>query len=454
MNGHRSAAPLLAVPASLMLLLPMGAADESRLGGPATVEASGSNAFSLPAPGLSREERRAFSVGNSFFRDNWIIAPASAEGRDGLGPLFNAASCSACHQEDGRGRVPRDREDLGAGMVLFVSPFDRDGEPHPRYGGQIQDQAIPGVRPEARIELTPVLIEGRYADGAPYELRRWALALRDEAYGPLDAVRLSMRIGQQVIGLGLLEAIDDAAIIALEDPEDRDGDGISGRAHRVVRADGTISVGRFGWKASQPTLEDQVVAALHGDIGITSPARRDEAFGVEQRAAITSASGGDPEISQHKIERIAHYCRVLAVPAQRGAGTPIVERGRALFASAGCASCHRPELVTGDHSPIEAFRGVTIRPYTDLLLHDMGEGLADGRRDGDASGREWRTPPLWGLGLLETVNGNAELLHDGRARSIEEAILWHGGEADRSRNAFIAMQREERAALLAFLESL
>jgi CxxC motif-containing protein (DUF1111 family) len=454
MNGDLPATPLLVAIALLVPVLSIGVADLSRLGGPATVEASGSNAFSLPAPGLTREERRAFSVGNSFFRDNWVIAPASAEGRDGLGPLFNAASCSACHQEDGRGRVPRGRDDLGAGMVVFVSPFDRDGEPHPRYGGQIQDQAIPGVRPEARIDLTPVLSEGRYADGSSYELRRWELALRDEAYGPLDAVRLSMRIGQQVIGLGLLEAVDDAAIIALEDPEDRDGDGISGRAHRVVRADGSIAVGRFGWKASQPTLEDQVVAALHGDIGITSPERPAEAYGIEQRSSISAASGGDPEISRHKVERIAHYCRVLAVPAQRGAGTPVVERGRALFASAGCASCHRPELVTGDNSPIEAFRGVTILPYTDLLLHDMGEALADGRRDGDASGREWRTPPLWGLGLLETVNGNAELLHDGRARSIEEAILWHGGEAERSRDAFIAMPREERAALIAFLQSL
>jgi CxxC motif-containing protein (DUF1111 family) len=445
---------LLAAAASAFLSTSKEVAERSRLGGPATVEASGPNAFSLPAPGLTREERRAFSVGNSFFRDNWIIAPASAEGRDGLGPLFNAASCSACHQEDGRGRPPRDRDDLGAGMVLFASPFDRDGKPHPMYGGQIQDQAIPGVSPEARIEIAPRLIEGRYADGERYELRRWEIALRDEAYGPIGPVRLSMRIGQQVIGLGLLEAVDDAAIIALEDPEDRDGDGISGRAHRVRRPDGTEAIGRFGWKASQPSLEEQVVAALHGDIGITSPERPDEAYGVEQRSAISAASGGSPEISRHKIERIAHYCRVLAVPAQRDGGSALVERGRELFAAAGCASCHRTELVTGSTSPITAFRGATIRPYTDLLLHDMGDGLADDRRDGDAGGREWRTPPLWGLGLHETVNGNAELLHDGRARTIEEAILWHGGEGERSRDAFIAMSREERAALLAFLRSL
>jgi len=428
--------------------------DTARLGGPATVEVDGPHAFSLPAPGLSREERRAFSVGNSFFRDNWVFAPASATGRDGLGPLFNANSCSACHPDDGRGRPPIARGEVGLGMVLFLSAADADGAPHPVYGGQLQDQAAPGVVAEGTLVLEPEFIAGRYDDGTPYELRRWRISIEDEGYGPLGALRKSLRLGQQVIGVGLLEAVDDAAIIEREDPDDRDGDGISGRAHRVTGADGTKGIGRFGWKASQPTLEAQVIAALHGDIGITSAARPDEDLTSAQRAVIDAPSGGSPEIDEHKIGRIAHYCRVLAVPAQRGAGTPEVERGRALFARAGCTGCHTPTLVTGGSSPIELFRNATIHPYTDLLLHDMGDGLADDRRDGDASGREWRTPPLWGIGLLETVNGHAHYLHDGRARTLEEAILWHGGEGQRARDAFAAMSVEERRALVAFLSSL
>lgn len=216
----------------------------------------------------------------------------------------------------------------------------------------------------------------------------------------------------------------------------------------------TGRVGRFGWKASQASLEDQVQAAFHGDIGITSPRFPLEQLSAAQREVVREPSGGEPEIDAAKVSRVAHYCRVLAVPAQRTPEDPQVNLGREVFARAGCAACHVPELRTGNGSPIEALRGVAFRPYSDLLLHDMGEGLADGRRDGDASGREWRTPPLWGIGLVPTVNGHSRYLHDGRARSLEEAVLWHGGEAQRSRDAFMAMEPAERAALLAFLGSL
>jgi CxxC motif-containing protein (DUF1111 family) len=202
------------------------------LGGPATVRESGPNAFSLPIPGLPAEDRRAFSVGNSLFRDNWVIAPASAEGRDGLGPLFNANSCSACHQEDGRGRPPASARDVGLGMVVFVSPLDADGKDHPTYGKQLQDQAIPGTRPEVAIELSEARTRGTHADGREWELVRLRPMLSEPAYGPIGDVRLSVRIGPQLIGGGLLEAVPDEAILASEDPTDRDGDGISGRAHR------------------------------------------------------------------------------------------------------------------------------------------------------------------------------------------------------------------------------
>lgn len=441
--------------AVVMLAALLEIADHARLGGPATVDAAGPHAFSLPIPALPREDRRAFSVGNSFFRDNWVVAPASATGRDGLGPLFNANSCSACHADDGRGRPPLAAGERGVGAVVFISPRDADGAPHPTYGAQIQDQAIPGVAPEAAIALRERIERGLHPDGVPYELARIVPALENAAYGPLGDVRISLRIGPQLIGGGLLESVDDATILALADPDDRDADGISGRAHIV--ADVEPRVGRFGWKASKPTLDAQVMAALHGDMGITNPAHPSEPTTAAQ--AIDSPSGGDPvkgepEADAHKVARLVHYCRVLAVPAQRAADSPEVVRGRALFASAGCASCHAPTLRTGERSPVALLRGAEFHAYTDLLLHDMGDGLADDRREGDASGREWRTPPLWGLGLIETVNGHTRLLHDGRARSIEEAVLWHGGEAQRARDAFASMPREDRAALLAFLRSL
>ncbi|MFZ4723706.1 MAG: di-heme oxidoredictase family protein [Phycisphaerales bacterium] len=429
-------------------------ADTSRLallGGPATVHEAGPNAFGLPMPGLAATDRRAFSVGNALFRDNWVVAPASAEGRDGLGPVFNASSCSACHPEDGRGKPAMTRDDLGAGMVVMVSPRDADGQAHPVYGRQLQDQAIPGVEPEVRLELKPRRVTGSFADGTPWELQRLELTIDRPAYGALGEVRTSLRVGPQVIGMGLLEAVADADLEALADPGDRDGDSISGRVHRIAS---TGRIGRFGWKASQPSLEGQVRAALSEDVGITSDAFPEESLSPAQRIVIDAPSGGQPEIDAFKVERIAHYCRVLAVPAQRGAGEPLVERGRELFSMVGCAACHVPELRTAKASPVQALRGATFHPYTDLLLHDMGEDLADHRRDGDADGREWRTPPLWGIGLVGTVNGHTQFLHDGRARNLQEAVLWHGGEAQRSRDAFVAMPQSDRRALIAFLESL
>ena len=421
------------------------------LGGPATVQESGPNAFDFPMPGLSVEDRRAFSVGKSLFRDNWVVAPASAASRDGLGPLFNANSCTACHAGNGRGQPPPSAADVGLGMIVLISPSDRDGEPHPVYGSQLQDQAIPGVRPEARIEMREEPVSRARADGSTCTLTRLQPVLSDEAYGPIGSVRISARIGQQLIGMGLIEAVDDATIESRADPDDRDGDGISGRARRVGSPP---RVGRFGWKASQATLEDQVRVALQQDIGITSEALPEDSLTAPEREVIDAPNGGTPEIDGHRVARLAHYCRVLAVPAQRDAVSVVVRKGRALFDAAGCGACHVPTLVSGEGSLIAELRRVEFHAYTDLLLHDMGEDLADHRRDGEATGREWRTPPLWGLGLVGTVNGHTRFLHDGRARNLTEAVLWHDGEALRAREAFAAMSAEERAALIAFLQSL
>ena len=433
-------------------------ADASRLGGPATVRDDGINSFGHPAPVLAALERRAFAVGNAFFKDNWVTAPASTEGRDGLGPLFNARSCSSCHLRDGRGRPPRTDERAPSGLLLRLGVAHGAGAdaPHPVYGGQLQDRAILGVEPEAAIRIRQQRVSGRFADGMAYELLLPSYEIVDPHYGPIgDDVRVGPRVAPQVIGLGLLESVPEADIASRADPWDADRDGISGRAHYVAsRRHGRPMLGRFGWKATQPTLEQQVAAAFVHDIGITSSLFRDEVISVAERDTIRFVSGGDPELDDHTLERVTFYCQTLAVPAQRHAEDPGVRRGRYLFGAVGCDACHTPELTTGEDAAVGALRNQAFRPYTDLLLHDMGEALADGKRDGDAAPREWRTPPLWGIGLFEVVSGHTRYLHDGRARNLTEAVLWHAGEAQRTRDAFLELGADDRRALVAFLESL
>ncbi len=433
-------------------------AGDDALGGPATVRNAGIDAFGFPAPVLDRLERRAFAVGNAFFRENWVAAPSSTEGRDGLGPLFNARSCSGCHFRDGRGRPPPEPGGGPGGFLVRIAVPDGPGgaRPHPLYGSQIQDQALPGVEPEVRVRVRRALIDGQYADGTPYRLEQPVYELEAPANGaPGDGVLLSPRVAPQVAGVGLLEAIARETILARADPDDRDGDGISGRANSVWnRRSGQRDLGRFGWKANQPTIEQQVASAFLLDLGITSTLFPEEPLTPAQLAAIDRPSGGAPELDDHKLSRVAFYCRARAVPAQRDPASEAVLRGERIFVAAGCDRCHVPELATGEHAAIPALGGARIRPYTDLLLHDMGPELADGAPDGEATGTEWRTPPLWGIGLFETVNGHSRYLHDGRARDLAEAILWHGGEAARAREAFRALSAADRADLLAFLRSL
>lgn len=436
----------------------------SALGGSATVHVAGQRAFSYPVPTLSAIERRAFAVGNAFFNDNWVAAPASAAGRDGLGPLFLARSCSACHLRDGRGRPPEPGEDAVTGLLLRLGiPGEAGDRPAPRYGGQLQDRALPGLAPEGRVRITGRSVPGEYADGTRFELLAPSYSLVDPGYGePHGELVLGPRVAPQMIGLGLLEAIAAADLVARADPEDVDGDGVSGRVHWVLdRRSGERVPGRFGWKATEATVEQQVAAAFVNDIGITSSLFPGEAVEEGQLPAGSYVSGGEPELSDHKLQRVAFYSAVLGVPAQRGAagGAPegtegTVERGAELFRSLGCAACHTPTWTTGESSIHAGLGGQAIHPFTDLLLHDMGRGLADGKRDGDAGPAEWRTPPLWGIGLFGAVNGHTRYLHDGRARSLEEAVLWHGGEAQEARAKFTASSAGERRALLAFLASL
>lgn len=430
------------------------------LGGDTTVFDESRLAFTFPAKNLGSADRDVFALGDHFFGRNWVSAPASTSANDGLGPLFNATSCSSCHLRDGRSAPPEREGDPSSGLLLRLSVpgVGAHGEPRdePTYGGQLQPNANVGVPREGRYLITYEERAGAFADGEPYSLRAPRYALVDLAHGPLapDAM-LSPRTAPAMIGLGLLEAVPDDALRALADPEDRDGDGVSGRVNEVWSVEaGRSSVGRFGWKANVPTVKQQVAGAFLGDLGITTSLFPEEGCTAAEVACRAAPNGGKPELSDATLGEVTHYSRCLGVPARRRRDDPVVRRGERLFAEARCASCHVTKLRTGDASPIAALRSQTIRPYTDLLLHDMGPDLADGRPDFGASGSEWRTTPLWGLGLLRTVSGHTFLLHDGRARDVTEAILWHGGEAERSRDAFRAMGRDDRAALIAFLGSL
>ena len=417
------------------------------------------NAFSLPLPGLAAAERKSFFVGNSFFNQNWVSAPSSIKSRDGLGPLFNARSCSACHFKDGRGRPPEAGE-LPQSMLVRISRPGRGehGAPVPdsHYGDQLQGEAIGGVRREAEVRVRYRELAGAFADGEPYSLRAPELTLDALGHGPLaDGLMTSARVAPALVGLGLLEAVPEAALRQREDPDDRDGDGVSGRASHVPStAHARVELGRFGWKAEQPSVLDQTAAAFVGDMGITSALLPNENHTAWQKDCLERASGGTPELTAQVLESVVLYVRTLAVPSRRAPGEPDVQRGERLFEQLGCVACHAPSLTTSKTAEPVELAERTIHPYTDLLLHDLGEPLSDHRPSFSADGAEWRTAPLWGIGLLERVNGHSFLLHDGRARGLREAILWHGGEAEKAKRAFVRLSQRDRAALLAFLESL
>ncbi len=431
---------------------------EERSGGDTTVFDTTRNAFGFSARNTTFERRSEFLVGNSFFNDLWVTAPASTMSRDGLGPVFNARSCASCHNLDGRGRPPEGDEEPLSLLVRVSLPGEGDHggpRPVPGYGDQIQPRAVRGVTGEAATRVRYEELPGRYADGAPYSLRRPTVEVSEPAFGPLPPDLLSSaRVAPPTFGLGLLEAVPEETILAWADPDDADGDGISGRPNRVwdVR-EGRARLGRFGWKANQPSLAQQNRAAFLGDLGVTS-ALFDQANCAEGQDACASApSGGSPELTDPIAELVDLYVQLVAVPGRRDWDDPTVLEGKALFGALGCAACHRPTMETGA-SELPELSGQRIWPYTDLLLHDMGDGLADGRPDFLADGREWRTPPLWGIGLTERVSGHLLLLHDGRARGFEEAILWHGGEAEAAREEFRALSADARVAVVRFLESL
>ena len=434
------------------------------------------NAFSHASANMSFEREMNFKIGNGFFRRLWVSAPASTQAADGLGPLYNARSCQRCHLKDGRGHPPAGADDNAVSMFLRIDiPPQNDEQrrllaahrvnniPDPTYGTQLQDFAIAGHKAEYRLAIDYTEVPVTLADGSVVSLRAPRYRADDLGYGPLHPqARLSPRVAPQMIGLGLLEAIDEADLLARADPDDADGDGISGRPNRVWSSEfGRVMPGRFGHKAGAPSVNEQSQGAFAGDIGISGPLNP-AGWGectAAQAACRAAPNGNSPqydnlEAGRQVTELVVFYSRNLAVPARRQPDDPTVLAGKRVFYTLGCTGCHTPSYRTRKDGVAPEQADQLIWPYTDLLLHDMGEGLADHRPEGVANGREWRTAPLWGIGLTPVVNGHSQYLHDGRARSLLEAVLWHGGEAQPQRDAVVGLSAADRAALLRFLESL
>lgn len=437
-----------------------------KVGGATTVYATGKNSFSFPAANLTDAERTRFVIGNSFFKRNWVEAPSSTKKRDGLGPHFIARSCGGCHTEDGRGAPPEAGEQpVGLLLRLSVPGVGAHGGvvPEPTYGDQLDNAAIQRIKPEGMIDITHDAVQGRYADGTSYTLQRPRYTIRDLAYGPLASnVLVSPRVAPQLIGVGLLEAIDASEIEANAKAQAAAPGPIKGVPNRVWDAPSQrMMLGRFGWKANVATIAHQTAGAFNGDIGITSSVFPDEACTPAEKDCLAAPSGGQngsPEIDDKTFGDVVFYQAALAPPARRTPDDPQVLQGQKQFHEAQCSMCHRPSYVTArgpnPQYSSNALDGQRIFPYTDLLLHDMGDGLADGRPDFGASASQWKTPPLWGIGLIKDVNGHTRLLHDGRADGVMEAILWHGGEAEASHDRVLKMTKSQREALVKFVESL
>lgn len=438
---------------------PLLAPADPRSGGAATVLDDTVNAYGSSIAPLNHDQEDAFSFGHSVFSQNWVTAPATTGGMDGLGPLFNARACSTCHAKDGRS-PPFSSSGALLGMLfrLSVPGTAENGGPNPDpvYGDQLRPLGVLGVPGAGTPHVSYQELSGSYGDGSAYSLQVPSYAIDGWNYGePGAGLMISPRVGPALIGLGLLEAVPETRILANVHPPDENG--VHGVPNYVWDAAQQATVlGRFGWKANQPTTLQQTAGAFLGDIGITSSLFSKETCAsvmVECRGAPT---GADPdfELTDSRWHAVGVYMQSLAVPARRAISDQIALRGEALFDRFGCASCHQPTLLTGPAAAAPVLANQVIHPYTDLLLHDMGSELADGRPDFEASGSQWRTAPLWGIGLLRTVNRHDALLHDGRARGLAEAILWHGGEGATARENFRLADQADRGALLTFLESL
>ncbi len=431
---------------------------EAYSGGETTFFNLSPEAFGFKAPNLGREFDASFGIGNALFRRNWVEATTtSVDVKDGLGPFFNAKACSGCHFKDGRGRAPLFNGEAHGMLIRLSIPGTTstgDNMPEPTYGDQFQPKSLPNITAQGDFTITYTDIVMNYPDGKTTILQKPIYHFINLGYGAMHGnLEISPRVGPQMPGLGLLEAIPDETLIGFSDEFDANNDGISGKVNRVWNKETqSFTIGRFGWKANNPSVKQQVAGAFSGDMGLTTSLFPDHNCpdGVDCNNFI---HGGEPEISDIDLDRITIYSSTLNVPGRRNHDKQEILEGKKLFNELNCTACHIPKIQTGTHL-IAALTNQTIRPYTDLLLHDMGDQLADNRPDFDATGNEWRTPPLWGIGLIEIVNNHTNLLHDGRARNIEEAILWHGGESEASKIKFMNLKEQDRIKVINFIKSL
>ena len=450
---------------------------EEYSGGNGTVKVNNKNSYSLPMKNLRSDQKIDFLIGNGLFKREWLPAPSIKASSDGLGPFFNATSCQGCHIKDGRGHPPNLtlEFDDSISMVFHLSiPPQSESDEYlvdayrvksvddPMYGGQLSDFAIEGLLSEGQINISYEYIPIAFDNGTVVTLSKPIYSIKSLNYGDLHSdIQISARVAQPMIGLGLIQAISQNDILANEDPDDQNNDTVSGVANIVWDNDlNSTNVGLFGWKAAQPSIRQQSADAFHNDMGLSSKhypngsncsERQIECNGYEHG---NSPNVDDFEISSNQLDLIEFYSSHLAVPARRNYDNEKVLAGKKIFYESGCTSCHTPKFITAKSDYSSALSEQLIWPYSDFLLHDMGDELADDSRAFKASGREWRTQPLWGIGLTQEVNGHTQFLHDGRANSLIEAILWHGGEAEKSKQEILKLSVEEVENLIKFIESL
>jgi len=443
---------LLLIKCQKATVFPATQYDDELSGGDETVFDATSQAFGSMFPRLTGYDVHVHTLGDLVFNQSFVTAPALIH--SGLGPIYNSTACTNCHHNDGIG-LPTAGE-LQSSLLLRISLPGTDSHggsiPVPGYGLQLQDKAVYGKAPECKININYAYQTYYFDDGTSYELRTPTYTLSN-LYTPITGTyMLSPRLAPPMFGLGLLEGVPESEILEYADPNDANGNGIKGRANYVWdAATQSKQLGRFGWKANTASILTQVATAFNQDMGITTSLLPVEnSFGQPQYDGLKD----DPELPDSLLNAVKFYAQTLAVPARRNTTNAIVKRGEQLFILAKCADCHRQTLTTAANMAFPAISNQVIHPYTDMLVHDMGPGLADNRPDYNAGPQDWRTAALWGLGLFTTVNSPGYYLHDGRARTITEAIMWHGGEAAPSQAYFSHLSTADRTAVLAFLNSL
>ena len=421
-------------------------------------KAGSKKSFMKAYSNLNDEQIDQFMLGKSFFRIPWVEAPSATTARDGLGPLFNANTCTSCHPNNALGGVYTKKGNISRSMVVRLSVLSEPSLeerksiekvgflPHPVYGAQISLNGLADVPYEAKLHISYEEQKVFYPDNSYVTLRKPNYELKNLNYGPLgDSVSITVRKAPALVGLGLLEQIDDADILKNADEHDSNKDGISGRANRVYSIENNdYRLGKYTYKASAPTVKQQIAGAFHNDMGLTSTL-----FPVENCTSSQTKCNEAPkprdtiDVPDLRLDAINFYLQNLKVPVSKKK----VPQGEKLFSSIGCASCHTPSFTTKN--------GLEVKVYSDFLLHDMGEALSDGRSEFLATKNEWKTAPLWGINSFEKAIGKkVDYLHDGRARNLEEAILWHGGEALNAKNSFMRLNKKQREQIIEFLETL